>query len=83
MGQVLNHQLRRRHPDLKPCHLWTVGELQALFRLIYPHRQPEHDQVYQKAADRRALRFSTLELYERHPTVRTPRSNALQESRRT
>ena len=61
MGEVLNSHLSNQLPELKPCHDWTVPELQALQTAIYEYRQPAHDHIYQKAGDPRKLRFASLQ----------------------
>jgi len=55
MGKVLNKHLQKAHGNTKPCHAWTVQELQDFQSVVLQHRDESMDAIYQESNDNRAL----------------------------
>lgn len=66
MAETLNNHLTNSHPNTKPCHEWSVADLQEVQAEMFKHRVTQHDEVYQNAKDTRSMRFQTLEEHQAH-----------------
>ena len=55
MGKVLNKHLQNAHGNTKPCHEWSVQELQELQSALLQHRDESLDGIYREASDTRAM----------------------------
>eukprot|EP01065_Artemidia_motanka_P037868 TRINITY_DN46771_c0_g1_i1.p1 TRINITY_DN46771_c0_g1~~TRINITY_DN46771_c0_g1_i1.p1 ORF type:complete len:562 (+),score=188.92 TRINITY_DN46771_c0_g1_i1:59-1687(+) len=66
LGKRLNQHLAASHRNVKPCHKWTSAELQRLQATLLQHREPQHDVIYGRANDARALRFKSTAEFEAH-----------------
>jgi hypothetical protein len=66
MGKVLNKHLKNSHQNTKPCHEWTVAELQEFQSKLFQHREESFDSIYREVSDTRAMLRSSVEEHEAH-----------------
>mmetsp|Transcript_26717 Transcript_26717/g.69121 ORF Transcript_26717/g.69121 Transcript_26717/m.69121 type:complete len:551 (+) Transcript_26717:109-1761(+) len=64
MVKVLNGHLKQMFPKVKPCHEWSVEQLQALQGELYTSRHEGFDAVYQSGADRRVMQQGSMGEFE-------------------